>query len=169
MLKEVNEVGLSLTDFLSQLQRHRREIMRAWDSISPIYEQFAHEEDIYAEHCDYVRNAIREMNIPVRNLYYLLHTSSLIPEAVVPYSFSPLITLRQADELSDELLILIPLFRNVCRLSSQDTLVRRQEIINNLYALAQGYEGILQDVDHLLLQVLAQEKAKRQKLKSVEW
>ncbi|HLX55820.1 MAG TPA: hypothetical protein VKR83_02230, partial [Ktedonobacteraceae bacterium] len=65
------------------------------------------------------------------------------------------------DELNDELMILILLFRKVCRSSSQDAIVRHQEILNKLYALAQGYESILQDVDHLLLQVLAQEKAER--------
>lgn len=163
----LNEVGMSLADFHAQLQRHRHEIKHTWDLTFCIYEQFAQEEDVYPEHCDHVRNAIRKMRIPVRSFYQLLDMSSHLPMPVVPYSFSSLITLRQVDELSDELMILILLLAKVCRSSSQETTVHHQEILDKLYALAKGYEAILQDIDHLLLQVLAQEKAERQKLKSL--
>lgn len=164
MLKERE---ISLADFHEQLQRYRREIKQTWDSTSPVYEQFVQEEAIYPEHCDQIRNAIRKMRVPVRSFYRLLDTPSHLPLTAVPHSFSPAITLRQVDELTDELMILILLFRKICHPSSQNMSIRLQEIQYKLYALEQGYEDILQHADRLLLQVLAHEKAERQKLKSL--
>lgn len=159
-------VEMSLADFHTQLQRYRWEIKQTWDSTCPIYEQFAQEEDVYPEHCDQVRNAIHKMRIPVRSFYRMLGTLSHLPLTLVPHSFSPAITLRQVDDLTDELMILIHLFRKGCHSPLQNREERHQEILQKLYALAKGYEDILQHVDRLLLQVLTQEKVEHQKRKS---
>jgi hypothetical protein len=158
---------ISLTDFHSQIQRQRQEIKQAWDSVSNICSLFDEEEDVYVKHCDQVKNALRIARDPIWGLNQLLHTPSRLPLTVVPHCFSLLITLRQMGELIDELLILITLFRRICRSTSRDMIERRQEIKRKLDMLAQGHEDILQQIDHLLLQVLAQEKAERQKLKSL--
>jgi hypothetical protein len=160
------EVEMSLADFHTQLQRHRREIKDTWDSAFPVYEQFAQEEDIYPEHCDQVRNAIHKMRIPVRSFYHVLGTPAYLPLAIVSHSFSPVTILHQVDDLTDELMIRIVLFRKICHLPSQNREERHREILQKLFTLAQGYDDIIQHVDRLLLQVLMQEKAERQKLKS---
>jgi hypothetical protein len=162
----LQEAEMSLADFHAQLQKHRHEIKHLWDSASTICERFAQEEDVFPERCDQVRNAIRKLRVPVRSFYQLLGTPSRLPMTVVPHSLSPAITLRQVDELSDELMVRFLLFRRACRSSAQDMIPDHQEILNKLYALAHGYENILQHIDRLLLQVFTQEKAERQKLKS---
>jgi hypothetical protein len=160
------ERAMSLTDFHEQLREHRHEIKQTSDSAFLVYEQFA-EKIIYPEHCDQMKDTIRKMRVSVRSLYRLLNTPSHLPLTMIPYSFSPAITLRQVDELNDELMILITLFHKTCYPPSQDIQVYQQEIRHKLYALVQGYEDILQQLDRLFLQVLAQEKAERQRLRSL--
>jgi hypothetical protein len=157
----LQEAEMSLADFHVQLQEHRYQIKHLWDSTSTIYEQFAQEEIIYPEHCEEVSSAIRKMRVSVRGFYQLLGKSSQLPLAIVPYSFSPAIKLRQIDELSDELMVLVLLFRKICCSTSQDIMVHHQEILSKLYTLARGYEDVLHDIDRLLLQVFAQKKAER--------
>lgn len=161
----LREVEMSLVDFHTQLQKHRHELHHTWDSAFPVYERFAQENEIYPEHCDQLRSAIRKMRFPVRKFYQLLDPSSQFPLTMLPQSFSPAMTLRRVDELTDELMILILLFRKVCPASSQEMRVLQEEILSKLYALAQGYEDILHHSDRLLLHVLARIKAERHKLK----
>lgn len=160
------ERAMSLTDFYEQLQGHRREIKRTSDSAFCIYEQFV-EEVLHPEHCDQMKDTIRKMRIPVRGLHRLLNAPSHLPFTMIPHSFSPATTIRQIDELNDELMILIPLFHKTCHAQPQDTQVYQQEICHKFYALVQRCEEILQQIDQLFLKVLAQEKAERQKLKSL--
>lgn len=148
---------MSLCDLYEQLQRQRREIKQMRDLVSSVFEQFA-EEDMYPEHCDEIKNTVRQMRAPVRSLYRLLDAPHL-PFTVVPHSFSPVITLRQVDELMDELTMLMLLFCKIYH-SLQNTNAHQQEIVHKLNALIQGYEDILQHIDRLLLQVLAQKKRK---------
>lgn len=161
----LTQVEMPLADFHTRLRKHRYELQHGWDSAFPVYEQFAQEKNIYPEHCDQVRSAIFKMRSPVRKFHQLLNTSSQLPLTVLPKSFSPAMTLRQVDELTDELMILILLFRKVCPASSQEMKVLHEEIVSKLHALAQGYEDILHHADRLLLHVLAQEKEERQKLR----
>jgi hypothetical protein len=160
------ERAMSLTEFHKQLQGHRREIKQTSDSAFCVYEQFA-EEVIYPECCDQMKDTIRKMRVPIRELYRLLNTPSHLPQPMIPYSFSPAITLRQVDELSGELIVLIFLFHKISHTPSQDIQVYQQEIRHKLYGLMQGCEDILQQIDRLFLQVLAQKKAEQQKLRSL--
>lgn len=164
MFKEAN---LSLVDLHLQLQHYRREMKQSWDAISNASSQFDEEEDIYVEHCDQVKNALRILREPVWEFYKLLNKPSHLPMTVVPHCFSLLITVRQMEELVDELMILITLFSRICRTTSRDMIERRQEIKIKLDVLTQGHEDVLQQIDHLLLKVLTQERAERQKLKSI--
>ncbi len=119
---------------------------KTWDSVSDVAPLFDAEEDVYAEHCDQVKNTLRLVGTPMRGFYQLLDASSRLPMAVAPHRFSLLIGLRQMEELVDELMILITLFRRICRTTSRDMIERRQEIKRKLDELVQGTEDILDQI-----------------------
>lgn len=164
MLKEKE---MSLADFHKQLQRHKQDIKHAWDSTSIIYKSFIQEDTIHREHCSRMRDEIYQLRIPTRSFYRLLATPSHLPFTIVSHSFSLARTLCLIDELTDELMVLMLLFRKASHSSSQNMSVRPEEILYKLYALDKGFEDILQQSDRLLLKVLAQEKDERKKLKSL--
>ena len=157
------EESLSLVDFHAELQQFRREMKQACDETALASLLFDEAEEIFAEQCDQVKNALHTGRDAVREFYQLLRASSRLPMTIVPFSFSLLTMLRQARDLVDELLVLMMLFRRICRTTSRDMIERRREIKYKLNQLLQGYEDILQQIDHLLLKVLTQERAERQK------
>ena len=165
----IKEESLSLVDFHAELQQFRRKMKQVSDKTAIAFLLFDEDEEIFAEQCDQVKNVLHTGRDPIREFYQLLRISSRLPITIVPFSFSLLTLLRQANDLLDELLVLIMLFRRICRTSSRDMIERRREIKYKLNQLLRIYEDILQQIDHLLLKVLTQERTERQKLKSISY
>lgn len=158
------EEAISLAAFHSETRRHRRDIDRAWDSVSSVRSLFSQEEDIWPDQCDYLRDSISTLSEPIKKFSELLDNASYLPAAAVPFRYSLIMTLHKVEDLIDELMMLITRFRTLCQTPTSEAIKRRREIERKLDELEQNCEDILPYADGLLLQVRSSKKARQPSL-----
>jgi hypothetical protein len=140
---------LLLDNFMTRVQKHRKDIVASQGLVLYALDLFSESEGIWSNNCDQVIDTMRMINKPVRDLCGLLDSHMQLPNAIGPLRSPLMKTLYHIDELINELLLLLTLFRSVCRLPARRVFTQRREIQRKLELLAQNLQEIDQNVDKL--------------------
>lgn len=140
---------LLLDNFMTRVQKHRVDVLTSQDAVLYALDLFSEGEGIWPDDCDEVISTVHQVIVPVQEFCELLNSPVQLPVVVSPLRFPLMKTLYHVDALANELSLLLPLFRSVCRLSSRKVFTQRREILLKLKSLAQGLEEIDQAVEKL--------------------
>jgi len=99
------------------------------------------------EQCDRTMMALNMLYGPVNDL---LDLTARLPETLTPLRYPLLRRLHEVDKILSDLSLLLASYRANCQKPSHENLIQRREMQSKSDALVQGYEGILQEVTHLL-------------------
>jgi hypothetical protein len=149
---------MSLDNFLLQAKRCCGHLKSIWDSVSDGYQLFYQQEEIWPNQCNSIKNLLLKLSNPLQKFCELMDFDDL-PDEAIPFRYSLLLPLYCVENLMSELSWLLTAFSAVCRTSSRDAMIRRQEIHRKLDELEQSIEDILQNVDRMLNQAISQEKS----------
>jgi len=149
---------LLLDNFITQVQKHRKDILATQGSVLYALDLFSEGEGIWPDNCDEVIDTLHKVSEPIREFCGLLDSHVQLPAVVSPLRYPLMKTLYHVDELVNELSLLLTIFRSVCRLPSRKVFTQRREIQSKLESLAQSLEEIDQNVDKLPERVDFQER-----------
>ncbi len=140
---------MSSDKFLQQAKERRRNFKEAWKIVSRDCQLFERDA-IQPDQCDRVRTSVYALSSPVQEFSTLLGSISALPLSVIPFRYDLLMALHRIDYIVDELSILLISFRRICRSSSRDVMLQRQEIKRKLVELEYSTEDIQQGIDRIL-------------------
>jgi hypothetical protein len=142
-------VRFPLDEFLAQAQSYQTDIMATQPSVLEAKDLFCEEEGIWSDQCDYLINTINTISEPIQEFCKLLDSLARLPVVVGSLRYPLMKTLFHAEQQINELILLLTLFRSICRTSSKKMILQRQEIQRKLELLVQSLELIDQHVDVL--------------------
>jgi hypothetical protein len=154
----MKSLTMSLETFLWKSKSCCGHLKSIWDSVLEGCQLFYKHEEIWPNQCNSITSLLLKLKDPLEKFCELMNFHDL-PDEAIPFRYTLLLPLYCVENLIDELTWLITQFRAVCRTSSRDSMIRRQEIQRKLGEIEQGVEDILQIGDRMLNQVLAQEKS----------
>jgi hypothetical protein len=140
---------MSSDDFLHHTKECRKRFKEVWKIVSRDCQAFE-KNAIQPDQCDLVRSSVNSLSKPVQEFRVLLDSVSMLPLSVIPFRYDLLMALHQIDYAVDELSIFLISFSRICRSSSRDMMLQKQEIERKLAELKHSNEDIQQSVDRIL-------------------
>jgi hypothetical protein len=139
-------------EFRKQVQYHQRGLRQAEDTVQYAQAIISKEKYIGSGQCSRIVNSMEEVEKPLRECYELLATSEQLPLPVKSLRHPLLIVLSHTNRLLQDLMLSISSLHIIYKTTPrQEANVHRQYILEQLDALMQSRNDIVQDIDALLL------------------